>query len=104
MDALIDSVHIFSLLVYIVALTATTIFWLKLRHEKYWIGFPITFLFLLFHEVFEILNDAFGYNVEIFAEISEIIGAFVLVFSMYYLIKEIQKINNFESLETNEDD
>lgn len=97
MDALLDSVHILSLLVFFCALITTTIFWLKLRHEKYWVGFPITFLFLLFHEAFEILHDAMGYNVEIFAEFSEIIGAIVLVFSMYFLIKEISKIDSIES-------
>lgn len=98
MNTIVDSVHIVSLIVYICALTATTIFYLKLRHEKYWIGFPVTFLFLLLHEVFEILHDAYamGYTIEVLAELSEIIGAFVLTFSMYFLIKEISKINRLE--------
>lgn len=102
MDTLVDSIHLLSLLVYLVAFLAMTQFWYKVRHEKYWVGFPVTFLFLTLHEIFEILNDNLGYNVEIFAEVSEIIGAIVLTYSVYYLIKELRKINAIESFDEKE--
>ena len=99
MDALIDSIHFLSLLVYLVAFLAMTQFWYRVRH--------VTFFFLTLHEFFEILNDNFGYHifglsVEIFAEISEIIGAIVLTYSVYYLIKELGKINAIESFDEKE--
>ena len=96
MDALIDSIHYLSLLVYLVAFIALAQFWYKVKEEKYWLGFPVTFFFLSLHEFFEILNDNYAIKVELFAEISEIIGAIVLTLSVYYLIKELRKINKIE--------
>ena len=63
MDQLIDSIHFLSLLVYFIAFILMTQFYIKLRHEKYWVGFPVTLLFFTLHEFFEILND--NYNVQI---------------------------------------
>ena len=102
MDVYVDSIHYLSLLVYLVAFIALTKFWYDVKEEKYWVGFPVTFFFLTLHEFFEILNDNFGYNVELFAEISEIIGAIVLTFSVFYLIKELRKINKIELSEPEE--
>lgn len=101
MDALIDTIHFLSLTVYLIAVIALTQFYWKVRQEKYWAGFPVAFLFLLFHEIFEILNDnygvvLFGQPVEFLAEICEIIGAIVLTLSVYYLIRELRKINAIE--------
>lgn len=60
--------------------------------------------FFTLHECFEILHDdiagytkLFGINTELFAEISEIIGAIILTYSVYYLIKELRKIQDIES-------
>ena len=97
MNNLVDSIHFISLLVYIIALITITIFWSKVRHEKYWIGFPLTVLFLTFHEILEILNDNYGMGTEFLAEVSEIIGAIILTISLYFLIKELRKINFLEA-------
>ena len=111
MDQLIDSIHFLSLLVYFIAFILMTQFYIKLRHEKYWVGFPVTLLFFTLHEFFEILNDNYNVQIvigninmhtEVLAEISEIIGAIVLVLSLYYLIKELRKINFLESVDSDE--
>ena len=103
MDQLVDSIHFLSLLVYLIAFILMTQFYIKLRHEKYWAGFPVTLLFFTLHEFFEILNDNYGMGTELLAEISEIIGAVVLVLSLYYLIKELRKINFLESIDSDDE-
>ena len=107
MDAIVNSVHYVSLLIYIIAFIATGLFWNNLRHEKHWVGFPITLFFFSLHEFFEILHEdiagfdkIFGISTELFAELSEIIGAIILTYSLYYLIKELRTINYIESQES----
>jgi hypothetical protein len=77
-------------------------FWHTLRHEKHWIGFPIAILFFFIHECFEILTEITTMNFETFAEISEIIGAIILTYSLFFLIKELKHINFLEATETSE--
>ncbi len=97
MNQLVDSIHFVSLLVFLTAFITLLIFWYNLRHEKYWIGFPTTLAFFTLHEIFEILNDNYGFGTEFLAEVSEIIGAIVLTVTVFLLIRELRKINFLES-------
>lgn len=111
MDPVVQLIHLLSLTVYLIAFIAMIIFYNQLKHEKHWLGFPIALFFFTLHEFFEILHDdisglnvIFNINTELFAEISEILGAIILTYSLYYLIKEITKINRLESQEDSEQD
>ena len=99
MNELSMFIHYLSLLIYLIALIFVFRFYNQLKHEKYWIGFPITILCLLLHEIAEILHEVYLYDTEIFAEVFEITGAIVLIYSLFGLTKELTKINRSLSID-----
>ncbi|OLS26389.1 MAG: hypothetical protein HeimC3_09390 [Candidatus Heimdallarchaeota archaeon LC_3] len=73
----------------------------ELKDEKYWIGFPIGMGFLFLHELFETFEQFFQVSIyDIGAEISEIIGAFFIMYASFGLrniLLNVKKTMNEEN-------
>lgn len=97
MESLEIAIHLFSVCMYLLAIIVMTRFWFQLKDEKYWIGLPLSMLAFFIHEVLEIINDFTDYNTKILVESFEIIGAVILIYSIFGLTSELVRIHKLES-------
>jgi hypothetical protein len=78
--------HILSIIFFLAATIIVASLYKELKGEKYWIGLPLGIFFFLLHEVLETLEQFYQLNIyDIGAEISEVIGAFFIMYASFGL-------------------
>ena len=91
-------VHFLSIIFFLAATLITANLYRELKNEKYWIGLPLGVLFFFLHEISETLQQLYSLEIfDIIAELSEVIGAFLIMYACFGLrnvLKNVNKIMN----------
>ena len=87
-------IHLLAFVFYFLATIIVIQFWTNVKQEKYWIGLPITLILLLIHEILEIASDFQLIDNDFIVELFEMLGALVLMISVFFLTKVLKSIDN----------
>jgi hypothetical protein len=95
--------HLLSIIFFLAATIIVVSLYKELKGEKYWIGLPLGMFFFFLHEVLETLEQFYQLNIyDIGAEISEVIGAFFIMYASFGLrniLLNVKKTMNGENFE-----
>ena len=97
-------VHILSIIFFLGATLITVSLYQELKTEKYWIGLPLGVFFFFLHELLETFEQIYSSQIfDIGAELSEVIGAFLIMYACFGLRNILLNINKIMNENENED-